>query len=141
MSKKKQTREHPKGSLHSSQRSKKLADDEDNIQSLCEQAETYRIKGQYAKAKPLFLRALSLAEQRFGPDDLELSSILNNLAVLYKYQGNFDEAEQLYRRALAIVEKELGCDHPDVATIYHNLGGWSIPENVTPLVNLMHVNQ
>ena len=77
-------------------------------------------------AKPkiaVYQDALRQAEDWFGPDDPELSCVLNNLAVLYKYAGEFDRAEPLYRRALGIIELVYGPEHPEAATIYHNLGG------------------
>ncbi len=93
------------------------------VQSLGDLASLYRVQGRYEEAEPLFHQALDLAERAFGPDDLEVSSVLNNLAVLYKYTGRFAEAGRLYQRALSITEKALGSEHPEVATIYHNLGG------------------
>jgi tetratricopeptide (TPR) repeat protein len=71
-------------------------------------ADNHRVEGRYDQAEPLYRRALSLAEQVYGPDHLEVSAILNNLAVLYKYTGDFEEAERLYQRALAITEQALG---------------------------------
>jgi tetratricopeptide (TPR) repeat protein len=83
----------------------------------------YRMQGRYQEAEPLFQQAIALAEDAFGPDDLEVSSTLNNLAILYKYTGHFVQAQSLYRRALRITVAHLGPDHPEVASIYHNLGG------------------
>src|SRR5262245_13278795 len=58
-------------------------------------ADECRKQGKYQQAESLYRRALAIAESTFGPDHLEISGILNNLAVLYKYTGNFDEAERL----------------------------------------------
>ena len=44
----------------------------------------------YRQAEPLYLKALELADQVLGPNDLEVSVISNDLAVLYKYTGNYD---------------------------------------------------
>ncbi len=89
--------------------------------SLRDFADRCREQGKYRQAESLYKRALALTESVFGPDHIEVSAVLNNLAVLYKYTGNFDEAERLYRRALAIKEKLLGADHPDVAMTLNNL--------------------
>ena len=93
------------------------------VRSLRQSADKCRGQGEYRQAESLYKRALALAESNFGPDHIEISVVLNNLAALYKYIGEFDEAERLYRRALAITEAGLGPDHPNIATIYHNLGG------------------
>src|SRR5262245_61738185 len=91
------------------------------IWRLCRDAYERREQGRYAEAEPLYLYALSLAEEVHGSE--EIASICNNLAVLYKYMGKFDDAERLYRRALSLTEQLLGQEHTDVASIYHNLGG------------------
>jgi len=51
-----------------------------------------RHQGRYGEAEPFLKRALGLAEATFGPRDLEVGSLLNQLGVLYKYQGRFAEA-------------------------------------------------
>lgn len=71
------------------------------VQSLTGLALVFRAQGRYREAEPLFLQALLRAKKSFGPGDLEVSVVLNNLAVLYKYTGRFIEAGRLYRRALA----------------------------------------
>ena len=73
-------------------------------------------QGQYAKAEPLYQRALAIREKALGPDHPDVAASLNNLAGLYRAQGQYAKAEPLYQRALAIGEKALGPDHPDVAT-------------------------
>jgi tetratricopeptide (TPR) repeat protein len=75
----------------------------------------------YAEAIPVAQRALATAERRFGPDNLEVGTALNNLAELYRATGQYAKAEPLYRRDLAIAEKRLGPDHPDVANSLNNL--------------------
>ena len=75
----------------------------------------------YAKAEPLYKRALAIREKALGKDhpdvvyslnDLgelfrtqDVVYSLNNLAFLYKIQGKYAEAEPLYKRALAIMGK------------------------------------
>ena len=93
------------------------------VQSAAALAGILRVQSRYGEAEPLFREALRFAEESFGPNDLEVSSILNGLAVLYKYTGEFAKAEKLYRRALRIAENTCGQDDPQIATIYHNLGG------------------
>src|SRR5262245_45126407 len=70
-----------------------LAAEQRLLHSLLRAADERRMNGQYAVAEPLYLKALALAESAFGSHHLEVSVVLNNLAVLYKYTGNFDKAE------------------------------------------------
>src|SRR5437762_11344774 len=91
------------------------------VHSLSRRAETYRSKGRYGEAEAFYLRALAIAEQAFGPDHLEVATVLNNLGVVYKYLACFAEASRFYQRSLAITKRVLGQDHPEVATLYHNL--------------------
>lgn len=76
--------------------------------------------GAYAKAEPLYQRALAIAEKVLGSEHPDVAISLNNLAELYHTQGLYAQAEPLHRRALAIVEKVLGLEHPDVAIILGN---------------------
>jgi tetratricopeptide (TPR) repeat protein len=78
-------------------------------------------RGTYARAEPLFRRALEITEKALGPKDPEMAGGLNNLAFLYDAQGQYGKAEPLYERALAIWEEALGPEHPNVATGLSNL--------------------
>jgi hypothetical protein len=55
-----------------------------------------------------------------GPDDPDVASSLNNLALLYHTQGKYAEAQPLYQRSLAICEKVLGPDHPHTRLVRSN---------------------
>jgi|SRR5829696_6824816 len=100
-----------------------LPGDESEACRLHEQALLCLDEGRYDEAERLQLRALAIAEERLGPDHLDVASILNGLGVIHKYQGRYAEAEPLYRRALGIVDAVLGHDHLEAAGLYHNLGG------------------
>ena len=78
-------------------------------------------QGLYAKAEPLYQRALAISEKALGPEHPDTATSLNNLAVLYNNQGLYAKAEPLYQRALAISEKALGPEHPATATSLNNL--------------------
>ena len=75
----------------------------------------YRAQGKYARAEPLFKRALAIYENALGPEHPIVATDLNNLAALYQTQGKYADAEPFHKRALAIWEKALGPDHPYVA--------------------------
>jgi len=80
-------------------------------------------KAVYARAEPLFRRALAIDEASLGKDHPEVATALNNLAGLLHATNRLGEAEPLYRRALGIDEASLGKDHPNVATHLNNLAG------------------
>ncbi len=84
-------------------------------------AELYREQGKYAKAEPLYVRALAILERHVGAEHPETARILGNLAVLYKMQGKYAQAEPLYVRALAIREQQLGAEHPAITSDLNNL--------------------
>ncbi len=76
----------------------------------------------YAKAEPLYQRALAIQEKTLGPGHSSTAALLNNLAQLYYYDNQqYGRAEPLQRRALAIREKTLGPRHPATATCLDNL--------------------
>src|SRR5689334_12043659 len=54
-------------------------------------------KGRYQEALPIAERALSLAEQTFGPTHLNVASSLNNLAEIYRLLNRPEQAEPLYQ--------------------------------------------
>src|SRR5437588_2051363 len=93
------------------------------VQSLRGLGTNLRRQGRRADAEEHLGRALALAQERLGADDVDTRSTANDLGILYKYTGRFDEAEALYRRVLAGTQGALGPDHPDVASLCHNLAG------------------
>lgn len=82
-----------------------------------------RRQGRYDQAATVLRRALTYAEQRFGPESRETAWALNDLGMLGKYAGWFAAAEQCYHRALALIERHYGPDGVEAAALYHNLGG------------------
>ena len=68
----------------------------------------YDAQGRYAKAEPLYQRALAIWEKALGPEHPHVAASLNNLATLYQLQCKYADAEPLLNRALAIWEKALG---------------------------------
>ena len=76
--------------------------------------------GKYDRAVIVAKKALELAEES-GPNNVNVATSLNSLALLYKAQGEYALAEPLYKRSLKIYEKALGPDHPSVATSLENL--------------------
>lgn len=71
-------------------------------------------KGFYIDAVPIQEKCLALKEKALGPDGIELTGILIELAHTYSLLGNREKAVLLHERALSIGEKALGPVHPDV---------------------------
>jgi tetratricopeptide (TPR) repeat protein/transcriptional regulator with XRE-family HTH domain len=91
------------------------ANDQDLAKVLCKTADYFRDRAQYMQAEPLYLRALSIREQSFGIDHLQVTIPLTGLAIVYDRQGKYEQAEALYLRSLRIREQALGPEHPEVA--------------------------
>ena len=78
--------------------------------------------GDYAKAEPLYRRALAICEKALGAEHPDTATSLNNLAALYYAQwATTRKPSRCMRRALKIREKALGPEHPDTATSLNNL--------------------
>lgn len=77
--------------------------------------------GNYDEAVKLAEKSLMLKERILGPDHLDVSQLLFNLALYYRNAGDAPRAEQLLLRVLATREKALGPEHVDVAPVLHNL--------------------
>ncbi len=82
--------------------------------------ELFRV-GKFAEAIPLAQQVLAITEKALGPDDPNVATTLNNLALLCNNQRRYADAEPLFKRSLAIREKALGLDDLNVATTLNNL--------------------
>lgn len=81
-----------------------------------------RGRAEFAEAKVLFERALSLAEKAYGPDHPKVAIRVNNLGGVLQDLGDLQGAKEHFERALKIDEKTYGPDHPEVARDVNNLG-------------------
>ena len=61
--------------------------------------------GDYAKAEPLYRRALAICEKALGPEHPDTAVSLNNLAELYNAMGDYAKAEPLFQRAWRFAKK------------------------------------
>ena len=86
----------------------------------------YLKMGQYAKAEPLLIRSLAIAEKTEGPNHPSTAAGLNNLAGLYRDMGQYARAEPAYARALTILAATRGPEHPEVGTTLNNLARLNI---------------
>ena len=77
---------------------------------------------QYAAAQPLAERLVKLTEEQFGPDELQLTNPLTNLATVNYKLGNFTAAIENYQRTLRILQaKSTIADKAQIRPL-HGLG-------------------
>jgi tetratricopeptide (TPR) repeat protein len=82
---------------------KKLGPDHlDTAKTLDNLGELYFETGQYAKAEPLFQRALKIREKVLGSEHASVAECLDQLAALYWQKGQPAKAEPLSQRAAGI---------------------------------------
>jgi tetratricopeptide (TPR) repeat protein len=67
---------------------------------------------QYAKAEPLYQRALAIREKARGPEHPDMATCLENYAVLLRNMGRAEEAAPLDDRARAIRAKSAWLEVP-----------------------------
>ena len=94
---------------------------EPNAKDLVEQAERAAIAGDLAAADELLRAAARMQEAELGPVHPDLTSTLNNLAIVAEKRGRLGDAETFYRRSAAIASASFPPDHPTVADTRKNL--------------------
>ncbi len=82
----------------------------------------YMTQGMYDKARGLFNNALEIKRVKHQGAHPNISSILNNLAVLEDYSENYPEADSLYAETLEMDTEIYGPDHPYIAS---SKGHWA----------------
>ena len=82
----------------------------------------YDAQARYGDAEPLYLRALAIDEEVWGPEHPRTAKVLGDLAAVRTALHRYDEAEELFSRVITIYENALGMDHSDTAMAINNLG-------------------
>jgi serine/threonine-protein kinase len=82
----------------------------------------YRERSEYATARSLLKRALSLRDSLYGTRHPEVATTVHALAVLEKDDGRYARADSLYRVALDVRRSTLGPNDPDLATSLNDYG-------------------
>jgi tetratricopeptide (TPR) repeat protein len=76
----------------------------------------------YADAQPLAERLVALTEEQYGPEDLQLTHPLTNLATVHYRQGHYPAAIEAYQRTLRILQtKSTIADKQQIIPL-HGLG-------------------
>lgn len=78
-------------------------------------------QGKLDEAEDLGKRAVTIYENRLGPDHPRVAAALTTVASIEALRGRDSDAEAHYRRALAIDERALGADNSTVAGILVSL--------------------
>ena len=92
--------------------------------SLNNLAMCYDIIGDYAKAEPLYMRALTILE-KLKNDHPDIVIYARNFAESYKAQGKYEQAVRHNMRALTILEKKKKDTRPvlkELAQLYYKQG-------------------
>ncbi len=79
-------------------------------------------RGDYAGARTLYERSVTVLEAVHGPDDPMVALSLSNLGNLLKELGDYDGARSLYERSLSIRETAHGPEHLEMAYSFNELG-------------------
>lgn len=77
---------------------------------------------QYADAQPLAEKLVALTEEQYGPEDLQLTNPLTNLATVHFRQGHFPQAIEAYQRTLRILQAKSTIADKQQITPLHGLG-------------------
>ena len=80
----------------------------------------------YDKAEEYQLMVLEIARSAFGPDDLRVAELLDELGAVYVAQKRYSEAESLLKQILAIHEQSSGKMHPSLAGSLNDLAGFAL---------------
>jgi tetratricopeptide (TPR) repeat protein len=76
----------------------------------------------YAEAQPLAEQLVKLTEEQYGPDELQLTNPLTNLATIHYKLGNYPAAIENYQRTLRILQaKSTNADKQQIRPL-HGLG-------------------
>lgn len=87
----------------------------------------YHVKGQfhlmckdYKTALECFLQGLELAKEVYGPNDIQVTVLMNDCCTSLESLGHYDEAEKLLEQAIELSTDSINYEH--MATLFMNLG-------------------
>jgi tetratricopeptide (TPR) repeat protein len=78
--------------------------------------------GKYESSLEAFHLAVSFYSDEFGPQNIRLSKVLNNLGVVYYHQGDLKKAAEFYNRSLELRMKLNPDPHPGDVLYHNNMG-------------------
>lgn len=80
------------------------------------------LKGDYALGLEYLNKAVTMALENKGENDLGVASIYNSIGVLYYFKKEYNTALYYHEKVLKIKEAHLDSDHPYMVVTYNNLG-------------------
>ncbi|HHJ15080.1 MAG TPA: tetratricopeptide repeat protein [Gammaproteobacteria bacterium] len=84
--------------------------------------------GAYDRAEAYQLRVLEMARSAYGPDDLRLATLMDELGAVYFELNRYARTETLLRQGLAIREQGAGKMHPSLAGTLNDLAGFAMQD-------------
>jgi tetratricopeptide (TPR) repeat protein len=84
-------------------------------------ASLHHLRGDYARAEPLFRQASEVIRAALGESHPDYAKNLHALGSLHHLKGDYAQAEPLLRQALQATRAALGESHPDYASSLHDL--------------------
>ncbi|WP_375768620.1 tetratricopeptide repeat protein [Archangium gephyra] len=79
-------------------------------------------KGDSERAREDFALALALLEKLPGPNEVDLSRLLNSMGNVLLDLGQYERARGFFERSMELKQKALGPEHPSLASSINNLG-------------------
>ncbi len=76
----------------------------------------------YAEAQPLAEKLVSMTEEQYGPEELQLTQPLTNLATVHYKQGHYPAAIENYQRSLRILQAKSTIGDKQQIIPLHGLG-------------------
>jgi len=86
--------------------------------------------GNIAQAASVAQTAYELAENSFGPNDINTADSMLKLGIVNQSLGNYGAAKELMLGALVILKEQTGAYNEDVAVIYTNLANLYFEQNL-----------
>ncbi len=84
------------------------------------------------RSEPLYLKALDLFKEHFGPDHPGMNHSLRALADLWEKRGGYERSMEYLQQCLALLQKNYGERHPFIAkTLEQEAKLWSLQKNFT----------
>jgi tetratricopeptide (TPR) repeat protein len=76
----------------------------------------------YAEAQPLAEKLVAMTESQYGPEEMQLTTPLANLATVHFKQGHYPEAIESYQRTLRILQAKSTISDKQQIVPLHGLG-------------------
>jgi len=86
--------------------------------------------GNIAQAASVAQTAYELAENSFGPNNINTADSMLKLGIVNESLGNYAMAKEYMLGALVILKEQMGAYHEDVAVIYTNLANLYFEQNL-----------